>query len=147
MPSAATSVSKSNGAVEPPGSAGVSAAAAAGASGTRSAADSSSWWASSKVNPFEGPDSAPDLPRQLLDDLLELGIVPGQRQRALEVLERRRGVAFAVEDLRQAAHRGQVLGRLTGDELEFGPGLAELPEVEQRPARASPAPTGSRGGA
>ena len=36
-----------------------------------------------------------------------------------------------MEDLRQAAYRGQILGRLTGDELEFEAGVVELPEVEQ----------------
>ena len=62
--------------------------------------------------------------------------MPGERQRALEVLERRGRVALPVEDLRQAADGGQVLRRFRGHELEFEARLVELPEIEQGPPRA-----------
>ena len=88
--------------------------------------------------PVGRPRFGARLPRQLLDDLLELRVVPGQRQRALEVLERRCRVAFAVEDLRQAADGGQVLGRLAGHELQFEARLVELPEIEQGPPQRHP---------
>jgi hypothetical protein len=95
------------------------------------------------VRLFEGqsagrPRFGADLSRQLLDDLLELGIVTGERQRPLEILERRRGVAFAVEDLGEAAHGGQILRGLAGDELELDPRVGELSEVEQRPPERHP---------
>ena len=139
VPRAATKVSKLNGAVAPPASsAAVVAASAAVTGGRRSAADSNSWWASSKVSPVDGRLSAADLARELLHDVFEFGVVAGQRQRALKVLERRGRVALAVEDFRQAADGGQVLRRLRGHELEFEARVVELPEVEQGPPQRDP---------
>ena len=132
-------MSKLNGAVAPPAS---SAAVVSGSSdvtaGSRSAADNSSWCASSKVSPLRRTGLCTDLARELLHDFFEFGVVAGQRQRALKVLERRGRVALAVEDLRQAADGRQVLRRLRDHELELEARVVELPEVQQRPPERDP---------
>ena len=54
------------------------------------------------------------------------------------MFEGRGGVAVAVEDLGEAADRGQVLRRFRRHELEFEPRVVELAEIEQRPAERDP---------
>ena len=79
-----------------------------------------------------------NLPRELLDDFFDLGVVPRQRERALVIREGLGGLAVAVIDLREAAHRGQVLGGFGDHELELAARVGELAQVEQRAAEGHP---------
>ncbi len=139
VPRAATSVSKLNGAVEPPvSSVGRRRRLVGGHRRQSIGRRQQLLMCLFEGRPVRRTGLGADLARQLLHDFFEFGIMAGQRQRALEVLERRGRVALAVEDLRQAADGGQVLRRLAGHELELEARVVELPEVEQRPPERHP---------
>ena len=57
-----------------------------------------------------------------------------ERQRAAIKLEREFQIPAPLMDLGHAAKSGEIVRRGLQDELQFGLGLLELPELDQRPA-------------
>jgi len=72
--------------------------------------------------------------REIVDHLLEIGIVAREAQRRPVLGERFGELATSMVNLCEAANGGEILGRALEHQHEFTLGIIDLFELEERPA-------------
>ena len=76
-----------------------------------------------------------ELPREIVDGFLEIGIVARQAQRRPVLCERLGQLATPVMNVREAANGGEIFWRAFDHQLQFSLGVVVLSELDERPAQ------------